>query len=186
MIKRRIFLALLAIKLAIVCGLAAASEVSASATGARFIAAELEECPLWTEVAGDDVKRREQITQVYTRIAKYPAETIRAGVALFLQRYPALNFKYLDAGQKIFALVRVIFIVPQRFNTATQALPYMLSGNPMHSDGVDLAWPYSTSTTGQLVLSGVDTGIHNGPPYDPLFDFDQMASRLERRFPSER
>ena len=24
--------------------------------------------------------------------------------------------------------------------------------------------------------------IHTGPPYDPLFDFDQMASRLERRW----
>lgn len=183
MIKGKFFSTALAMSLAIIFAAATASDDSASVTGAKLIAKELEQCPLWTEVSAHDIERREQITEVYIRIAKYPTETIRTGVALYLQRYPALGLEDFEAGEKIFALLRVIFTVPQRFNAAREVLPYGLLGNPVYSDGVDLIWPYSTS--GRLVLSGVDPGIHAGPPYNPLFDFDQMASRLKRRFPSE-
>lgn len=185
MIEGKFLLAALAIWLAIVSASATASEKPVGVTGAQLIAKELEQCPLWTEVAAHDIERREQITEAYIRIAKHPTETIRAGVALYLQRYQALSLQNFEAGEKIFALLRVIFDVPRRWNTAKGFLPYGLSGNPVYSDGVDLTWPYSTSASGHLVLSGIDPGMHTGPPYNPLFDFDQMTSRLGRRFPSE-
>jgi hypothetical protein len=41
-------------------------------------------------------------------------------------------------------------------------------------------------SSGRLRLTGVNLGLHSGPEYDPLHDFDQMALRLERRFPVSR
>ena len=81
----------------------------------------------------------------------------------------------------MFAFLRVIFEVPVRRNGAT---PYGVLGNPIYDDGVDLLWPYSIDNSGRLVLTGVDSGVHVGSPYDPLADFDEMASRLGRRVPA--
>jgi hypothetical protein len=69
--------------------------------------------------------------------------------------------------------------VPQPFDPSSK---FSFFGNPVYSDGADLLWPYSIDRTGQLVLSGVDTGMHTGPTPDGLSDFDLMASRFARRF----
>jgi hypothetical protein len=162
---------------------AASSEGETSLKGSKLLALELARCPLWTEVPGKDVVARKRITHAYEGLAHYDNATIRTGISLYLQSFASFSWENYKAGEKIFAFLRVVFEVPRRFDATKGGLPYGILGNPVHSDGVDLLWPFSLEHDGQLALTGVDLVFHSGPPYDPIADFDQMASRLERRFP---
>lgn len=157
----------------------------ANADGSEFIARELRRCPLWTTVPGGDLERRKHITDLYISLAHYSTATLRKGIASYLGTYPALSAERDNADDKVFAFLRIVFKVPTRFNATSERLPFGTRGNPIYVDGVDLLWPYSMSAAGELELTGV-IGPTSGLPYNPLGDFDQMASRLERRFPPSR
>lgn len=152
---------------------------------ADLIARQLQRCPLWTGMAEHDLQRREQVTEMYLRLAKYDTATIRAGITLYLGGFSSLSPQRYDAGEKVFAFVRVVFRVPRRFDAVREHLPFEVAGNPVYADGVDLLWPFSIDDNGHLHLTGVDQG-HSGPAYNPLADFDQMARRLPRRLPASR
>jgi hypothetical protein len=147
--------------------------------------AELESCPDWVVVPKEDVVARKRITDTYVKLARESTESIRAGMALFLKRHPGPSVGNIQAEDKLFAFVRVVFIVPQRYvpQPSDPSSTFFAFGNPVYSDGADLLWPYSIDGTGQLALTGVDTGMHTGPIPDALSDFDKMASRFSRRFP---
>lgn len=165
------------------------SATVAKANKSDLIAGELSRCPLWKGLPEHDIARRKEITDVFLDVAKYDTSTLRAGIVAYLNRYPALSPQIDDAGYEIFAFLRVVFLVPPHFGTTRESLrslPFSLLGNPVHDDGVDLLWPYSIDHDGHLHLTGFILGLHSGPPYDPLADFDQMAQRLERRFPVSR
>jgi hypothetical protein len=151
---------------------------------ADVIAGALQRCPLWTQTSEHDIKQRQQITDRYLVVAQYDTAVIRDGIALYLNSYPALSPQRFDAGDKIFALLRVVYKVPRRVEVRRERLPFSLRGNPVQADGVDLLWPFSIGNDGRLLLTGLDPGFHSGPAYEPLSDFDQMAVRLERRFPA--
>lgn len=153
---------------------------------AKLIARQLQRCPLWTEVSGRDLKRREQITETYLSLARYDTPTIRAGIVLYINRSPFLSLQRDEAGEKVYAFLRVIFQVPRRFEGARKNLPYGLMGNPIYADGVDLLWPFSMGDHGHLRLTGVMEGAYTGVMRNPVVDFDQMAVRLPRRFPASR
>ena len=153
---------------------------------ADVIARALQRCPLWTQTSERDIKQRQQITDMYLVVAQYDTTAIRDGIALYLNSYPASSPHRFDAGDKIFALLRVVFEVPRLFDVRRERLPFSLRGNPVQADGVDLLWPFSAGNDGHLQLTGVDLGVYSGPAYDPLADFDQMAVRLARRFPPSR
>jgi hypothetical protein len=153
---------------------------------ADVLARALQRCPLWTQTSAHDIKQRQQITDVYLVVAQYDTTTIRDGIALYLNSYPASSPQRFDAGDRIFALLRVVFKVPRLFDVRRERLPFSLRGNPVQADGVELLWPFSMDNDGRLLLTGLDLGFHSGPAYDPLSDFDQMAVRLERRFPASR
>ena len=162
------------------------SAANGTAERAELIARQLQSCPLWAEVSEHDLQRREQITETYLRLAQYDTATIRAGIALYLNSSPILSPQRYEAGEKIFAFVRVVFQVPRRFDATRGHLPFQPVGNPVYADGVDLLWPFSMDDNGRLHLTGVDQG-HSGLAYNPLADFDQMARRLpRRRFPASR
>jgi hypothetical protein len=149
----------------------------------KTIASELEECRLWSQVPAEDWQARKEITDVYTRLAKYPTPSIGKGIALYVNRYSRGAEAYLGAGKKIFAFIRVVFSVPARVRLGTP-LPLSVYGNPVNAGTIDTLWPFSMNlTTGELELTGVDPGTHSGPLYDPIHDFDQASSGLRRRFP---
>jgi len=125
------------------------------------------------------------MTDVYRVVAQYDTTTIREGLALYLDRLPAPSVQSYEAGDKIFALLRVVFNVPPLFDVKREPLPFGLQGNPVQPEGVNLLWPFSIDTSGRLRLTGVQGGL-SGPAFDPLGDFDQMAIRLKRRFPVSR
>lgn len=152
---------------------------------ADLVARQLQRCPLWTEVSEQDLKRREQITETYRSLAQYDTATIRAGMVLYLNRNPVLSPQRYEDGLKIFAFLRVVFQVPRRFDAVREHVPFETAGNPVYPDGLDLLWPFSMDDHGHLQLTGVAIGL-SGPAYDPLADFDQMARRLPRRFPTSR
>jgi hypothetical protein len=154
----------------------------ATVNNSDLVAEELRGCPLWTEVPDTDVTRRMRITEVYKSLAHYDNATIRNGILLVLHSYARDTGESYRAGEKIFAFLRVIFEVPSRFDASIAGLPYGIMGNPVNSDGLDLLWPFSLDRDGQLTLTGVALVFRSGPPYDPIADFDQMASRLPRRF----
>jgi len=150
------------------------------------IAQTLRECPAWTQIPEKDVKQRLHITDVYLGVAQYDTTTIRDAISLYVNHFPASSPQYDEAGDKIFALLRVVFKVPPLVDVKKEPLPFSLLGNPVQPEGVNLLWPFSMDASGHLLLTGVDVGFHSGPAYDPLRDFDQMATRLERRFPVSR
>jgi hypothetical protein len=151
---------------------------------ATFIAEELQHCPLWKDVPPQDTDRRQQITDIYLNLARYPTEIIRAGVYLYVNSHALLDPQYIESGYKVFALERVVFKVPARFRVG-ERFPYATLGNPLVPEGaatyIDFLWPYSTGSAGQLVLSGFGVGQLSGPPYNAMADFDEMAGRLPRR-----
>jgi hypothetical protein len=164
------------------------SEMNANAKGVVLVANELRGCALWTEIPQYDIEARKQITATYIALAHLDTETIRAGIASYIDSYildgqPKLH--YIEAIEKVYAFLHVVFKVPQRAD-ASKGSPFGLMGNPVYPDGVDLLWPISIDRAGRLKLTGVDSGLHTGVPYDPLSDFDKMASQLERRFPATR
>lgn len=152
---------------------------------ADLIARQLQRCPLWTEVSKNDLRRREQIAETYRSLAQYDTATIRAGILSYLNRSPALSPQRYEAGEMIFAFLRVVFQVPRRFDATREHLPFATAGNPVYPDGVDLLWPFSIDGHGRLQLTGVAVGL-SGPAYNPLADFDQMSVRLQRRSPASR
>ena len=156
-----------------------------TAERADLIARQLQQCPLWTEISEHDLKRREQITEMYLSLAQYDTATIRAGIVSYLNRSPVLSPQRYEAGAKIFAFLRVVFRVPRRFDAAREHVPFETAGNPVYPDGVDLLWPFSIDRHEGLQLTGVAIGL-SGPAYNPLTDFDQMARRLPRRFSASR
>lgn len=173
--------------LALVWHSARASEVGVNSKteGAGFVAGELERCALWTSVPKYDIEARRQITKTYVALAHFDTATVRAGIASYVNSYVISGrpeFRYVDATQKVYAFLRVVFKVPPRVD-ASSGSPFGLMGNPVYPDGVDMLWPFSMDNAGRLELTGLDSGLHTGVPYDPLPDFDKMASRLERRFP---
>ena len=113
-----------------------------------------------------DIARRKRITDTYESLAHYNNATIKSGISLYLRTSVSSSWENYKGGEKIFAFLRVIFEVPRRFDATKAALPYGLMGNSVHSDGVDLLWPFSLEHDGQLALTGVDLGFHSGPPYD--------------------
>lgn len=152
--------------------------------GAKFIADELRHCPVWIEVPPQDKHRRQQITDIYLKLARYPTNVIRAGVYTYVMSYAPSDPRSMEAGYKVFALERVLFKVPRRFRVG-ERIPYAIVGNPLIHDGaatyVNFLWPYSVGSAGRLVLTGSGVGQASGPPYNPLRDFDEMAGRLARR-----
>lgn len=170
------------------CMLAHGGGAAATSKSASFVAGELKRCPLWTQVPEYDAETRRRITDVYVALAHFDSATIRAGVASYVNSYVSAGrpeLGYVDASQKVYAFLRVVFKVPARID-ASKGSPYGLMGNPVYPDGVDMLWPFSMDSAGRLALTGVDSGLHTGVPYDPLSDFDKMASHLERRFPVSR
>ena len=153
---------------------------------AKVIAQTLRECPSWTHVSEQDGKQRQHITDVYLVVAQYDTTTIRDAIALYVNSYPASNPQYDEAGDKVFALLRVVFKVPVLFDVKREPVPFGLLGNPVQPEGVNLLWPFSIDASGHLLLTGVVPGFSSGLTFDPLRDFDQMAIRLERRFPVSR
>jgi hypothetical protein len=154
---------------------------------ARFIADELRRCPLWTDIAPQDVDRRKQITDSYLNLARYPTDVIRAGIMQYVYSYAQLDQRYIEAGEKVFAFERVAFEVPKQFRVG-ERFPYAVLGNPLKPEGtatyIDFLWPYSIGDAGQLVLSGIDVGPTTGPPYNATADFAEIAARLKRRLPA--
>jgi hypothetical protein len=165
---------------------AAEPVVSAQTESSELIARELQRCPSWATVPEGDAETRRQITDVYLNLARYDTATLRAGIARYVNSYPILSYQRVDATDKVFALLRVVFNVPHRFAATKEPLPFALFGNPVYPEGVDLLWPFSIDSDGKLHLTGVDQGTRPDPAYNAVADFDQMAARLQRRFPAKR
>jgi hypothetical protein len=147
---------------------------------AKIIAQQLQRCPCWISVRAEEVERRKEITKVYLKLSAYDNETIRAGIALYLKEHPLSDPESFYASEKLFAFMRVIFKIPRHIFATREHFNTM--GNPIREDGsVDLLWPFSMDDAGRLTLTGVDSGMHTGPPYDPLADFAMLASRFGRR-----
>jgi hypothetical protein len=144
----------------------------------EFIARELQRCPCWLNVPVDEVARREEITDLYLKLADYDTETIRAGIASYLSEEKIADPGTFYAGAKVFALLRVVFQVPQ-YVVATGEFYSM--GNPVHDGSIELLWPYSMDGAGRLVLTGSALVGYTGLPADPLKEFDKFASRFGRR-----
>jgi len=162
------------------------SDRNTAAKGGDAIALALQRCPLWAVIPAGDLETRAHITDAYLRLAHYPTAAIRAGIVLYLQSFPARDPHVLNAQQRVFALLRVVFQVPARVDP-NKGLPYGVYGNPALPDGtIDFLWPFSAGSAGQLELTGVDQGAHAGPAPNVLSDFDRMASQLPRRFPATR
>jgi hypothetical protein len=141
------------------------------------IARELDTCPLWTNVPEGDIETRRQISAIYAQLAQYETATIRMGIASYLQSYTnPPGYKYYEANDKVYALLRVVFKISQiPASRARRSIsPYF--------DGSDPLWPFSIDDLGRLQLTGVE-GPRSGPASNTLASFDEMASRLERRFP---
>jgi hypothetical protein len=110
-----------------------------------------------------------------------------------LQRHrPPPMLETVLAADKIFAFLRVIYIVPLGPYNKTWSpgdqnfeVPFVVNGQPRDPFFFDLLWPFSMDEKGRLQLTGVlGSGTSSG--YDALADFDAMAARLPRRFPEGR
>lgn len=152
--------------------------------GAERVAESLHRCPNWYGTPGSDVSTRQEITRIYSELARYDTNTVRAGIALYLYSFAATEPERHMGGVKVFAFLRVFFKVPEILNW--HQMYYGTFGNP-HLDDTTLnfLWPYSVDGTGALVLTGEGTFM-SGPPYNPLADFDRMEfDKLQRRFPAK-
>jgi hypothetical protein len=142
----------------------------------KLIASELQRCPCWLEVPSGEEARRKAITDIYLRVAGYDTDTVRAGIASYLNEQNPHT--YFEAIAKVFALLRVVFRVPQW--VAADGNFYGM-GNPIRDGSFELLWPFSMDRTGHLILSGRALAGYTGLPADPLKEFDKFASRFGRR-----
>jgi hypothetical protein len=159
-----------------------APRFDARVQGAVQVAEALHRCPNWYGTPGTDVRTREEITRIYTDLAQYDTNSVRAGIALYIQGFSGAEYERYTGAVKVFAFLRVFFEVPLTLDW--HRMPYSTYGNPHLDDTkLDFLWPYSVNESGALVLTGEGIPM-SGPPYDPIADFDKMEfAKLERRFP---
>jgi hypothetical protein len=156
-------------------GIDHADDSSVMKAESENIARALETCPLWTDVSEDDVERRKQITETYVDLAQYDTAAIRAGIALYLQKYTnPPSYQYYQANDKVYALTRVVFKIPHGAVSTNRSITSF--------DGADQLWPFTIDNAGRIQLTGV-AGFRSGPAPDVLAEFDHMSLHLGRRFP---
>ena len=176
--------ALIAVAIGVVAGCYSAGQPlggKVNLGSSEAIAAQIARCPSWVHVPRSDKRAREEITTVYTKLAMLPDTDLRAGISLYLR-----NSDTFDAKMNVFALLRVIFVVPRRLDTK-DAPRYHVWGNPINSDGTrDFLWPFSLDERGLLQLTGEPENWAFGAFPDMLTEYDAMDQTLRRRFPPSR
>jgi hypothetical protein len=156
-----------------------------SAKPSELIAMTLRECADWTHVSPVNVRERKRITDTYLRLARFSNQDLRSGISLFLNSYPRRNTSYVEASEKVFALLRVVFDVPLKLDAQNGQL-YQQWGNPIVGPGErDFLWPFTVDDHGHLHLTAATAATYLGAPPDVSREFDVMARTLQRRFPSD-
>lgn len=148
------------------------------------VTAQLQRSPLWIAITSADKIERERIVTTYKELNEYNSDKLREGIKIYLERFsmelePDENF---NASAKVFALLRVLFDIPQGY--FSDANNYGSWGSPVFDGRVNLLWPFATTAEGELILVGKG-GRYKGPPYDGLAEFDELRARFPRRqFPT--
>ena len=169
------------------------AEINNQKANIALIIAALDSCPNWVGVSKDDLEIRRKITTIYKSLQKYDNATIRGALdEIMSAKILTPEARDFQDGRtsKAFALLRVLFDIPQGF---LPVLPdyYGISvttirwGDAYHepdSNTVNLLWPFDL-IQGNLVLVGVGSQplIGSGPGYNPIYEFDEMVKIYKRR-----
>jgi len=155
----------------------------------------LEQMPSWPGQHEPDAQRKAQrIEQIMRRIAAYDSDTIREGMAAFVEKHVRPSHWYQGTGEeKLFLLNKFLFELPETLPRNSPHIPYTTCGwwtNPesrtLHGPDTEdwpyVRWPWTAGPDGeyQLVLAGRII-IHFGLPYDGLRHFDYLRKHFSRR-----
>jgi len=156
------------------------ASLKVDASGAQIVYSELQRCPSWQEIRGDEVEFRQGITRLYLGLGHYNTETIKKGIQDYIASNKPLSPEAFNAEAKIFAFLRVIFDVPAGYIKIKGDEHYGSWGSPVKDGEVNLLWPYSKDNAGNLTLTGIASDYY-GPPYDPIAEFEEFRVKYSRR-----
>ena len=168
----------------------------------------LDRIPSWIGLMDVDTDIRYGIMRMYTWLAQFETETLRKGIKQYLYNDPYAQeinkekmemarrnfFDPLDIKKeaKIYALLRVIFNVPDKLRTTGEEIPsfnFMWHGfgsygnSPINNPG-NLLWPLYIDNDGNLKLTG-DYAFSGSHDYDYretlLLSFDYLNEKYGRR-----
>jgi len=158
---------------------------------AAQIVNELVQCPSWLLLDAQDLRGRAQIVQIYERLNRFDTTLLRKGIAEYWNRYCGRHALHLHPcvdsyvnQSKVFPLIRVLFLVPDRypFDDEMSWGGFFPDDYPEDGKGVLLSWPIENGPNGVPLLVGTQsTGGFVGPGYDGLRDFDFIAKHFPRR-----
>jgi hypothetical protein len=139
----------------------------------------LESCADWRDLTTGESDQRGNLVRAYLRLAVLDTVTLRQGISLYLSEHPLTAKDGMKARAKVFALLRVLFAVPDAF--VSDGRGFGSWGTPVRNREFNLLWPFSSDSAGLLKLTGVSKTAYFGPPYDGLAEFDLLLNRFGRR-----
>jgi hypothetical protein len=144
------------------------------ASDPHSIAQLLRHCPDWTKL-NDEPSQKVKLVNSLAEFQQSETTIIRAGLTEYLSDKELHNVSGLS---RVFLLNRFIFDVPQ---FASLEEPSFGSWrNPVKGNEVEIRWPFSKGTNGELRLSGRFEG-YTGESPGVLDEFDYFAKRYGRR-----
>lgn len=133
-------------------------------------------CPAWTSLQPHDLQGKTSVLRCMKQASKIPIRALRKQLVAFV----GANVDSTAQLSKVFLLNRSIFAVPARVPWSEFRSLGAWCGVPSDATGVNVLWPLSVSSAGELAVTGAYQGYF-GPPYRALQEFDRFSSMYGMR-----
>ena len=159
---------------------------------ANFVSIELERCPCWERLWGDEVEIAAGIVKICEQFSAFDNKAIELGVRQYWEKYcgSSTEDQVLNSA-KVYLFLRVIFDVPETFpmKDMTRKEQSVLGEFWFQSlpGRVALLWPLKKDSTGKIVLSTSQSpSIGSHGPYEGLEDYKFLSKHFPRRVVSKK
>ncbi len=143
------------------------------------------DCPSWDGQSVTIPNSNAQILNQLEKISKFQLTTIRQAVKKYAAESEKAKFAYHERMGTILLLHRYLFKIPSGLHPLKKHFFGGIIGVPASDGKVDLLWPFSSNSKGNLLLTGYPIGYHNfGYQAVEEFDFFNKTYGVRKRVKS--
>jgi hypothetical protein len=141
---------------------------------------ELRSMPAWSELPAGDRKGLDTVMRRLQQLSKQRDATLRAAFSAYLDEERKAGGPSVAAMSRLFLANRYLFAVPAELPLGSMPFFGGWLGVPMNEETVNPLWPFATSKSGKLSLTGQFQG-YTGDDYLAVAEFDRFRTQFGRR-----
>lgn len=143
------------------------------------IANLLEASPAWSNILANDNQSQKIVIEYLERISQYDLAIIRVAIEQYINHKMATKSYGVSSMSRLYVLNRYLFDLPTDYPFDRSTFGGWI-GVPEGNGRINLLWPFSYDSQGQLVLTG-RFGGYNGHDYLATQEFDYFQQTFPTR-----